>query len=393
MRPARPQVLGLAALPTLAAATRHRLDALRDALDARGLGLCIVTLLENREFERWYADRSQGRRAARLLFGALRMSVRALSARAPAVIFVQREACLAGPEVIERAALAWHGCPLVFDLDDAVWLPQHHRSSTPLLSAALRSTGKTERLLRRADLVVAGSRYLETEAVRRGARRTVYAPTVVDLARWRPLPERASGALRDPSAPVIGWVGTHTTAPQLELAAPALRRLRAEGHRFRVRVVGAGPGFTLPGLEIETAPWRESTEIADFQSIDIGLAPMYDMEWTRGKCAFKQIQYMSVGVPFVTSPIGATREVVDDGVEGLYATNDQEWYDALHRLLVDDSLRARLSAAGRARAERELGRDVVASRVADAIADLVGRQAASRDRPMPQGMSEGTSAR
>jgi glycosyltransferase involved in cell wall biosynthesis len=374
--PLRGDILALAAVPPRGAATRYRVFGLREALAARGFGLTLVSLLDDATFADWYGATSRVAQMRALAKGSLAMTARAWMAAPPAAVFVQREACFVGPELIERLTLARHGCPFVFDLDDAIWLPQSQGSRLPRLSAWLRSTAKSERMIARADLVVAGSRHLEQGARARAARRTVYAPTVVDTDTWTPLDLRVSGGFVNPEEPVIGWVGTHTTAPQLEMVVPALRKLRAEGFHFRFRVVGAGQGFSISGLDAVVEPWDESREHADFRAIDIGLAPMFDTEWTRGKCAFKQIQYMSVGVPFVTSPVGAVREVVDDGVEGLYAESDDAWYTGLRRLLESASLRAALGTAGRARALRELNRDVVSARVAEAIEAVVDDAAA-----------------
>jgi glycosyltransferase involved in cell wall biosynthesis len=168
---------------------------------------------------------------------------------------------------------------------------------------------------------------------------------------------------------VIGWIGTHSTAKQLDMVVPALAELARAGHRFRVRLVGASRELAVPGVEVESVPWSLDTEVEDFQDIDIAIAPMFDDEWSRGKCGFKQIEYMAVGVPMVTSPGGGAREFVEHGVHGLIARSHEEWRTHLGALLTDAALRGRLSRAGRALVEERLSLE----RQAPVLVNLIHR--------------------
>ena len=172
--------------------------------------------------------------------------------------------------------------------------------------------------MRRAALIIAGSNFLAQRA-REVSSKVEVVPTVVSSTTWAPASGRLEGALHREAAPRIGWVGSHSTAHQLELVEPALRQLRADGYAFEVHVVGAGDDFALDTVEVESRPWRLDEEIEDFQRIDIGLAPMHSEQVYQGKCGFKQIQYMAVGVPFVSSWVGGARDFVVDGENGLVA--------------------------------------------------------------------------
>ena len=131
-----------------------------------------------------------------------------------------------------------------------------------------------------------------------------------------------------------------------------LARLRAEGVRFRVRVVGAGADLTTPDLDIENIPWSASRELEDFRSLDVGLAPMGNDAWSEGKCGYKQLQYLAVGVPCVSSLAGGAREFIVPNENALLAGDLDEWTRQVRRPLEDRALRARLSAGGRALVEK-----------------------------------------
>jgi glycosyltransferase involved in cell wall biosynthesis len=168
-------------------------------------------------------------------------------------------------------------------------------------------------------------------------------------------------------------VGTHTTADQLELVEPALRQLRAEGYDFEVHVVGAGKDFGLGTVELQSRPWRLADEIQEFQRIDIGLAPMRGEPVYQGKCGFKQLQYMAVGVPFVSSWVGGARDFVVDGENGLVAHTTKDWYCHLKALLESHELRRRLSQRGRKLVETQYCIEAQGPRVVRVVEEAVRR--------------------
>jgi glycosyltransferase involved in cell wall biosynthesis len=224
--------------------------------------------------------------------------------------------------------------------------------------------------MRRAACVIAGSEYLAARA-REVNSKVEVVPTVVSSKTWTPLPRRLQGELRAGGPPRLGWVGTHTTAHQLELVEPALRQLRAEGHDFEVHVVGAASDFELRTVEVQTRPWRLEQEVQEFQRIDIGLAPMHAEPLYQGKCGFKQLQYMAVGAPFVSSWVGGARDFVVDGENGLVAHTADDWYRHLKSLLESQELRSRLSQNGRRLVETEYCIEVQGPRVAGCVEDAL----------------------
>lgn len=229
---------------------------------------------------------------------------------------------------------------LVLDIDDAVHLGPPHR--LPPWMRGIEDVGQPARLLARADRVVAGSAALAKD-VQAFNKRVTVVPTSVDTDRLVP------GSPSGRRVPVIGWIGSQSTAPYLATIGPALQRL-ARSTRFVLRVVG-GPAPALPGVTVDARRWDPAGELADLQSFDVGVMPMPDTPWTRGKCGLKAVQYLAVGVPAVCSPVGAATEIVRPGHDGFLPATQGEWEGALEALLEDVALRARLGAAGRARVE------------------------------------------
>lgn len=342
------------------ASPRHRVYQYLPLLERAGIRCAVFPAVSARISRRFYAT---GTRRGNASYQALELGRRLgqlVRLRRFDVVVVQKAALTVGLRGLD--ALVQAACRrLVVDVDDAVHLGPPHRLPTWL--RLVEDVTQPARLVARADRVVAGSEALAAALRPLNPRVSVLA-TAVDTDRLVPAARRGNGV------PVIGWIGSPSTAPYLGLLDTVLRRL-ARTTRFLLRVVG-GPPPVLPGVAVEARAWTAERELADLQAFDIGIMPLPDTPWARGKCGLKAVQYMAVGIPVVCSPVGAAPEIVRHGREGFLAATPQEWEEALAALLADPRLRAALGAAGRARAEQRYSLRVNAGRLAAILEGLDG---------------------
>jgi len=253
-------------------------------------------------------------------------------------IVVHREAFPLGPPVLEWF-LSRLRIPIIYDFDDAIWQRNTSGANRPL--QFLKCPGKVATIIRLSRQVIAGNGYLRDYALQHNPRVTVI-PTPVDTDRFHPA-SRAGG-----EGVTLGWIGSHSSAPYLRMLDPVLPYL-AKQYDFRLKVVGGEYYNAHPS--VSNHEWRLDREVEDLQSFDIGLMPMPDNEWTHGKCAFKALQYMAVGIPVICSPVGMNSEVVQDGVNGFLADSEAEWFEKLSLLIEDRGLREAMGRRGRAAVE------------------------------------------
>jgi glycosyltransferase involved in cell wall biosynthesis len=258
-----------------------------------------------------------------------------------------------------EAALARSFKSYVVDYDDALF-HKYDQSANPLVRRTLGR--KIDRIMRGAACVIAGNRYLAARASQAGAARVEIIPTVVDAGRY------AAATPGDGQPPVIGWVGSPATAHYMLDIRQVLEQVCA-GRRARLLLVGARPETAnlFDGTAPEVVAWSEASEADTIARMDIGIMPLLDSPWERGKCGYKIIQYMACGLPVVASPVGANVDIVRDGENGLLAADDAAWRHALERLIANPALRARMGRAGRALVETEYSLMVQAPRLADIL--------------------------
>lgn len=339
IRPLR--ILGLASYPEQAASTRYRLLQYVSLLHEYGIELEFRSFLSEEAFAGLYDRNRMVSTASGIFAGSLRRVRDVLGLGGYDAVFVQREAALVGPPLVEWFAA--RRLPLVVDLDDATYLPRPS-AVYGSWSSVLKGKGKANRLIDWADHVVCGNKSLARYVGARGVPVTV-VPTVVDVERFVPAGLQLASD-RGGSELVIGWIGTPSTFPDFQLVLPVLQRLAAQ-HRFRVRIIGSGVNLAIDALRTEFLAWALEREVSDFQTFDIAVYPLRDEEWNRGKSGLKAIQYLSCGIPYVASPIGLVAEVGCAGETHFEARNADEWFARLSQLICDPELRARMSRKGR----------------------------------------------
>jgi glycosyltransferase involved in cell wall biosynthesis len=258
------------------------------------------------------------------------------------LVYILREAALLGPPVFEKL-IYQRRVPIVFDFDDAVFVS--YRSPSNGYLSYLKFASKTKTICRIASHVMAGNPHLADYARQVNDRVTVI-PTTIDTEKYR-VPQRAEQT----GPPVIGWTGSYSTVQHLDTLRGALKKL-AERESFRLRVIGT-PAYECSPIDVDAMPWRADTELEDLSAIDIGVMPLPDDKWSKGKCGLKALQFMALGIPTVCSPVGVNTDIIQDDENGFIAGTEDEWVDKLSRLLRSAELRRRLGHAGRATVEQK----------------------------------------
>lgn len=338
------KVLALCSYPVEAAATRYRLYQYVDPLRLYGVDMTVRPFLDAVAFSALYRRRAAAATAVRVARATLGRLLELSTLERFDLVLVQGEAMLFGPPWFER--IAARRMPVILDLDDAKYIV----GDSPVYGRAarwLKPASKTDELIDLSDSVLCGNPTL-SEHVRGRGRLVEFFPTIVDLDVFRPAPARTQ------DVPVLGWIGSHSTFRNLEAIFPALQEL-AKRQRFRLSIVGSGRRVVnVAGLEVDNRPWELGREVADFQSIDVGLYPVVDEPFSRGKSAFKAIQYMAVGIPYVASSVGFAGTIGQPGMTHFVANGTNEWLQHLSELCANPDLRNAMGRAGRSYAEANL---------------------------------------
>ncbi len=353
-------ILMLSRYDRLGASSRLRFFDFLPALRAAGFSVTVAPLLDGDYLRAVYAGRRPD--PAAIAAAYLHRVAVLLRAGRHDLVWLEKEALPWLPAGIEAQLLG--RVPYVMDIDDA-WFHRYALHRSGVVRRLLGS--KLEHLARNAALVAAGSPYLADWARAAGARSVLALPTVLDLERYPSCapsawPDRADGSL------TVGWMGTPATRRYLDLIAGAFARLGARlGGTLRLRVVGAAD-VRIPGVEVVCVPWHEESEVAELAGFDVGVMPLPDAPWERGKCGYKLIQYMACARPVVASPVGVNVDLVTDGENGFLAADEDAWVEALVRLAADPALRIRLGMAGRRRVEAGYSLQSITPRLIEAFA-------------------------
>jgi len=296
-------------------------------------------LFDREAYEVLYRPGHLGRKAVAVLDGLGRRIADTVRVTRHDVVVLYREAFPIGPAIIER--LVERRMPVVYDFDDAIFLGDTSRANR--MFSALKQPRKVEQIVAGAAATTVSNEWLAAWA-RDHSSRVVVIPPTVDLTQHRPMARPPGTRVR------IGWSGSPTTAAHLHTIDGALRRVLAS-REVELVVVGA-PDYGLPGAaNVVVRRWSPAAEVADLASFDIGVMPLPDDAWSRGKAGMKALLSMAMATPVVVSPIGANTDIVQDGVNGRHAGNEDEWVAVLEELVDDAALRRRLGQAGRATVE------------------------------------------
>jgi glycosyltransferase involved in cell wall biosynthesis len=366
------KILFFVAHPIEDGGVRYRVHQFLPYLEREGHTCTVWPFSTERLFHALRSKGKFGTKMLQTLYCTVRRLVRLANLSHFDLVVIHREAFPFLTPLLEKWVLFRHP-KVIFSFDDAVYAGHNDVSTLnhPILYRLKYGRGVDE-VLRGSLHVIAGNRILADYARQFNPRVSV-VPTVVDCVQY---PSKPAGT--DGSWPItVGWVGSRSTAPYLTAIEPALRSLgQANRGKVRFRFFGC-PEYKLDVPDFESLPFRLETEVSDLHSIDIGIMPLPDTEWTRGKCAFKAIQYMASGIAAVASPVGITAEIIHDDFNGLLAESADDWFGALTRLVHDEDLRRRLAANARRTIEESYSLQVWGPRLASLLDGFASTTVAS----------------
>ncbi|HEY9176178.1 MAG TPA: glycosyltransferase [Flavipsychrobacter sp.] len=340
-----PKILFLVPYPLRhAPSQRFRVELFEPYLQEAGIEYSIAPFISARIWDILYKKGSAIQKATGILKGYIkRLKTVLFDVHQYDYVFVHREAAPMGPPVFEWIVAKLWRKKIIYDFDDAIWIP--NTSSENRLASWLKSFWKVQYICKWSHTVVGGNEYLCNYA-RRYNDNVVLIPTCVDMDKMHNgVKEHTSGQV------TIGWTGSHSTIPYLDEIMDVLLYAEQELNTKFILIANKKP--ELPLRNWEFIPWNETTEITDLLKIDIGVMPLKDDAWSEGKCGFKLIQYLSLGIPAVASPVGVNKVIVDEGINGYLCSTPDEWKSALESLVSDTGFRKKAGMAGRLKMQQQ----------------------------------------
>lgn len=247
---------------------------------------------------------------------------------------------------------------IVFEYDDSIMYRSSRWSNQYSGTRRLRF----ERMVKTSDCIIAGNQFLKSEATKYVPEEKVHIiPTVVDIEKY-PLKSYSSSERNV----ILGWFGSKSTLYYLKNLIPVFEEISRRFPLVQLKVV-CNDFFDIPAMKVIKKEWSEADEITDLQSFDIGLGPLTDDLWSRGKCGLKLVQYLAVGVPAVCSPVGANKEIVSNGEVGFWVSDQREWIERLSTLIDNPELRQKMGKRGRERIKKRYSLQVMTPQVIDIL--------------------------
>lgn len=320
---------------------RYRFEHYLPFLQEQGISYSYRPFLARSAWKIFFKPGHLPRKAMGVMGGYLRRFFLLFTVPRYDFVFIHREAAPLGPPVFEWLIAKLFRKKIIYDFDDAIWIPSV--SSYNKAVAWLKSFSKVAKICKWSYKVVVGNKYLGDYA-RRYNNRVVEIPTVVNT-------DSVHNQVQDQltQQPAIGWTGTFSTLKYLDIVLPVLQELQQEIDFIFYVIADKDP--QLPLEQYRFVRWAKEREAADLLQFHIGLMPLYDDEISKGKCGFKAIQYMSLGIPALVSPVGVNTVIVEHGVNGYICNNPEEWKNSLRLLLKDSEIRKKTGQKARQRIE------------------------------------------
>jgi glycosyltransferase involved in cell wall biosynthesis len=311
-------------------------------LDQAGIEYRVQPFLDERSWGSFYSTGRITNKFLGIIKGfSARLGIVLGGVRSYDYVFIHREASPLGPPWIEWIITKLWRKKVIYDFDDAIWIP--NTSSANRWFGWAKANWKVKWICRWAHIVVGGNEYL-CQYARRFNLSVVCIPTVVNTQSGHSLVKR-----HHEGKPVVGWTGSHSTLKYLDTILPVLQKLQQE-LEFEFCVI-ADRDPELPLSDYRFIPWQAASENQDLLQFDIGVMPLIPDSWSEGKCGFKLIQYFAAGLPAMASPVGVNSSLIEQGQNGYLSSTPEEWDEGLRRLISDPNLRSVMGKKGREKVE------------------------------------------
>ena len=324
--------------PNRSPGQRFRIEQFLPRLEKAGYEVTFSNIISEKDDKTFY---SHGHYFGKLMFVIKSFFHRMKDARQAKnydLVFVYREAYMLGTTIFERK-FAKSGVPMIFDFDDSIWLNDTSEGNQNL--AWLKRTEKTNEICQYATLVSVGNQYLADYAKQFNSNIFIL-PTVINTNYHKPTERKPHDRI------CIGWTGTQPTLKHYETAYPVLKRIKEKyGDKVYFKVIMNSKTWQSEIPDTKIVQWSAQNEIDELCEFDIGIMPLPDDKWSRGKCGFKGLQCMALELPVVMSPVGVNKEIIDEGKNGFLASNDDEWVEKLSALIDSEQLRREIGKNAR----------------------------------------------
>jgi glycosyltransferase involved in cell wall biosynthesis len=317
---------------------RFRVELFLPLLVQQGITYKVQAFLDEATWQVLYQNGSPLQKAWGVIKGFLRRT-KAMLVDVPRYdyVFIHREASPIGPPIFEFIISKIWRKKIIYDFDDAIWIP--NTTNENKIVGWLKAFWKIKYICRWSYKVVGGNEFLCNYA-RQYNKAVILIPTCVDVAQQHnQLKNQQTGKV------VIGWTGSHSTMKFLDEIVDVLKKINQDYGTETIIISNKPPQFRLPGMRY--IPWKEETEVADLLQLNIGIMPLEADPWCEGKCGFKLIQYMALGIPAVASPVGVNKDIIDEGADGFLCTTKEPWYNAIATLIEQEQLRMSMGQKGR----------------------------------------------
>ncbi len=317
---------------------RFRFEQFLPSLKESGMEISIHPFLTPETNRILYRKGFYGRKITGVLMGLIRRIMMLGTIPSASFVFIFREAAPFGPPFFEWIILKIFKKKVIYDFDDSIWLTD--RKTENILFRMLKWRSKVGFICKRSHLISCGNEYLASFS-RTFNQNVRIVPTTIDTDFYQTLFQS------NPQTIIIGWSGSVTTIKYFIFAIPVLTALKKKyGEKIAFKVIGDG-AYVNNELNIKGIPWVRESELEDLAEITIGIMPLPDDPWTRGKCGLKGLQYMALGIPTIMSSVGVNKEIIQDGVNGFLGETMEAWVEKISLLVEDADLRIEMGRQGR----------------------------------------------